>query len=176
MWPDVILKDLGLIEFDVGRVLQWVADKVCTERHTRADMVSNPGTRLLGSRRNISALASSWDTWEKQGGGGADRVSMNLSVNPSRIYLRYEYRLDRPEESTMLVNVPVFAEWVAKTMRMDIRQVKDWLVERGYFTGEQGRGGEDQEVSARRPRTSSPAVPTWTCDCSRSERTSPWRT
>ena len=113
---------------------------------------------------------------EKQGGGALTVFHMNPSVNPSRIYLRYEYRFDKPEESTMLVNVPVFAEWVAKTMRMDIRQVKDWLVERGYFTGEQGRDGRPGSLSARRPRTSSRPSLRGPCDCSRSERTSPWRT
>ena len=157
-----ILKDLGLIEFDVGRVLQWVADKVCTERHTRADMVSNPGDALARFASEYLGASIIMGYMEKQGGGALTVFHMNPSVNPSRIYLRYEYRFDKPEESTMLVNVPVFAEWVAKTMRMDIRQVKDWLVERGYFTGGARAGRQTRKSLGAQTAYKLPAVPTWT--------------
>lgn len=155
-----LLKSLGLINFDHKRVLAWAMKQICKERSTRDEMVAHPGDALA---RFVSENVSSTLLigYIENPGRGVNAFHLNPSANPSKIFMRYNYRFDKPEESTLMISVPAFSEWVSKTMRMDVRQVKEWLQEQGYFTGRSSGGRVYRQSLGTQTMHKLPSVPTW---------------
>lgn len=155
-----ILKKLGLIDFDFKRVIAWVCKQIGKEKIVREEMICSPGeavSRYLTENLGSSLLLGYIE--------GRDKKVVAAHLNPGqhiqKILVRYDYHFHKPEDSTVSIAFDSFKEWLSKQLRMDIRQVKDWLMSYGYFTGECTDGSVKTRAMGALTQYKTGAIRTW---------------